>query len=352
MDTVTQTPGAVTVGVDTHRDFHVAAVTDHLGTVLETATFEATANGYHQLRGWVETFGPVNAVGVEGTGSWGKGLTRHLTDHDLTVIEVIRPNRQTRRRYGKTDTIDAIAAARAVLNGEATSQPRTTNGPIESLRLLKIARRSAKRHQTAVANQINAIIVTAPEPLRSTLQHHTTLQRVATAARYRPGDPTNPYHAAKHALKALARRHQHLTQELNELDHHVTTLTTTIAPKPLLAETGIGPVIASDLLITAGTNPHRLHSEAAFAALCGVSAVDASSGQQTRHRLNRGGDRQANAALHRAVIVRLRYHQPTRDYMTKRLTQGKTRRETIRCLKRLLARKIYRHITKNPPSHL
>ena len=277
MSTMADSEARVIGGVDTHRDTHTGAAVNELGAVFGTETFPATPAGYRRLLSWLESFGPLGPVGVEGTGSYGAGLSRHLQTEGVEVREVIRPNRQARRRYGKSDPADAIAAARAVLSGEAEGHPRGGNGPVESIRVLKIARNSAVKQRT----QVSALV-------------------------------------------------------------------TTTAPPALLAEVGVGINIAADLLITIGDNPHRIRNEASFAALCGTSPVDASSGLQQRHRLNRGGDRQANAALHRAIIVRLRYHQPTRQYMTRRLAQGKTKKEIIRCLKRALARQIYHHITHPP----
>lgn len=336
----------VTGGVDTHRDTHTAAAVDHLGGVLGTATFATDAAGYRRLLGWLESYGTVTAVGVEGTGSWGAGLARHLTDAGVEVREVTRPNRQHRRRHGKSDATDAVSAARSVVSGDADGTPRGGTGPVESLRLLKVARNSAIKQQGATTNQIHSVVTTAPEELRATLKGKTLPQIVKTAANYRPGDPTDPHQAAKITLRALARRYANLKTEIKDLDSHIRPLVEATAPD-LLNEIGIGIQTTADLIITAGTNPHRLHKEASFAALCGASPVDASSGLQQRHRLNRGGDRQANAALHRIIIVRLRYHQPTRDYMTRRLAQGKTKKEIIRSLKRALPRHIYRQLT-NP----
>jgi len=204
------------------------------------------------------------------------------------------------------------------------------------------------KQRTAVANQIHALVVTAPDEIRTHHQHLTLTQSVTIAAAYRPGNPLDVTQAAKHALKTLAVRYQHLTNELATLDTHTTTIVHTIAPQGLLDMCGVGPHVAADLLITAGTNPHRIGNPRSFAALCGVSPVDASSGLQQRHRLNRGGDRQANAALYRITIVRLRWHQPTRDYMTRRLAQGKTKPETIRCIKRYIANEIHHHLTQTP----
>jgi len=343
-----QTDRVVTGGVDTHRDVHVAAVLDQLGRVLATGSFPATPVGYRTLTAWMGSYGTIGVVGVEGTGAWGAGLSRHLESVSVRVVEVTRPNRQRRRRYGKTDTTDAISAAKAVLSGEATSPPRGGTGPVESLRLLRIARRSAMKQRTAVANQIHAVLVTAPDQIRTRHQGLNLTQTVEIAARYRPADPLDPTQAAKLALKTLAVRYQHLTQELATLTTNTTTIVQATAPQGLLDMCGVGPHVAADLLITAGTNPTRIDNPRSFAALCGVSPVDASSGLNQRHRLNRGGDRQANAALYHITIVRLRWHQPTRDYMTRRLAQGKTKPETIRCLKRYIANEIHHHLTQPP----
>jgi len=336
----------VTGGVDTHRDVHVAAALDQLGRLVATASFPTSRAGYRDLLSWLESFGPVISVGVEGTGAWGAGLTRFLTDAGVEVLEVGRPNRQRRRRYGKSDTTDAIGAARAVQSGEASGKPRGGQGPIESLRLLRIARRSAMGQRTAIANQIHSILITAPDQIRQELAGLSIPKIVSHTVAWRPGDPTSPTQATKITLKALAGRYQYLTREIVGLDTHITPLVNTTAPTEFLAMCGVGPQTASALLITAGTNPQRIASEQSFAALCGSSPVDASSGRQARHRLNRGGDRQANAALYRIVIVRLKYHQPTRDYMTRRLAEGKTRKEIIRCLKRYVATQVWKHLTQ------
>lgn len=338
----------VTAGVDTHRDTHVGAALDGLGRMLGTASFPATTAGYTMLLAWLEGFGPVARVGVEGTGAWGANLARFLTSAGVSVVEVIRPNRQTRRRYGKSDATDAVAAARAVLSGEASGRPRGGEGPVESLRLVKVARRSAVKQRTMVANQIHSVIVTTPEPLQATLRGLTLPKIIDRALGYRPGHASIPLEAAKVTLKTLARRYQYLKAEIEELDGHITQLVEQAAPPGLLALCGVGIQTAADLLITAGSNPDRVKTERSFAALCGVSPVDASSGKQQHHRLNRGGDRQANAALYRIVIVRLRFHQPTRDYMQRRLAQGLTKPEIIRCLKRYVAKEVSKQLTNQP----
>ena len=347
MATMPDPTGYVTGGVDTHRDSHTAAALNHLGAVLGTATFPVTGAGYRQLLSWLGSFGPVNAVGVEGTGSWGAGLSRHLRTVGVEVWEVIRPNRQHRRRYGKSDPADAVAAARSVLNGEADGLPRGGTGPIEGIRLLKVARNSAVKQRTQAANQIRSVIATAPASLRASLEDiKHSLRSPEPPSDTGPANPTDPYQAAKLTLKVLsARDGSGSVKRSQDSILHLDTLVQTVAPPALLDEPGIGTQTAADLLITVGDNPDRVRSEASFAALCGTSPVDASSGLQQRHRLNRGGDRQANATLHRIIIVRLRYHQPTRQYMARRLAQGKTKKEIIRCLKRALARQVYNHLT-------
>jgi transposase len=334
----------VTGGVDTHKDAHVAAALDGLGRVLGTESFPATATGYRRLDEWMRSFGELDAVGIEGTGAWGAGLARALTARGIRVVEVQRPNRQHRRRHGKSDPADAIGAARAVQAGEANGTPKAATGGVEAIRLIQIARRSAMKARTQAANQLHAVVTTAPEQLRASLGGLTTGELVGRAARLRPGTPSSPTAAAKLTLVTLARRWQRLTDEITDLDRHLDQLTATTAPT-LIELNGAGTQTAAALLTAAGDNPDRLRCEASFAALCGSSPLDASSGRQQRHRLNRGGDRQANAALYIIVMSRLRWDPATKAYMQRRLVQGKTRKEVIRCLKRYVARQVHRAIT-------
>lgn len=334
----------VTGGVDTHKDGHVAAALDDIGRLLGTAEFPADPTGYRQLRRWLDGFGDITAVGVEGTGSWGAGLSRALTAAGVSVIEVNRSNRQHRRRHGKSDPADAINAARSVLSTEATTTPKSHAGAVEAIRMLRLARRSAIKARTQAANQLHALVVTAPAELRQQLRSLTIRQLAVTAARYRVHTATDPTSAARLSLRCLARRWQHLNTEINELTTQLDDLTTTTAPH-LRDLFGVGPDNAAVLLTAAGDNPHRMRSSGAFAALCGTTPVQASSGQRQRHRLNRGGNRQANSALYTIVITRLSSHEPTRAYMTRRLAQGRTRKEVIRCLKRYIANEVHRAIT-------
>ncbi len=334
-------------GVDTHRDVHVAAVVDTNGQVLGVARFPSDTPGCQRLGEWLQSQGRVVGVGVEGTGSYGAGLTRYLTKTGLEVVEVNRANRQLRRRLGKTDATDAQAAARAVLSGQATGLPKSGDGPVEAIRMLQVVRRSAVKARTQAINQLHALVVTAPDQVKHQLGGLASKDRVRVCSAYRPGigDTTVAY--TKRTLRLLARRYQALTSEIDDLNTHIRGLCARANPA-LLAAPGVGPDSAAALLVTAGDNPERMRTEASFAALCGASPVQASSGRIVRHRLNRGGDRQANNALWRVATTRMRGHQPTIAYVKKRQAEGKTRREIVRCLKRYIAREIY-HLLTNPP---
>ena len=311
--------------------------------------FDADTAGYTALLGWLGGHGSVERVGVEGTGSYGAGLARHLAAAGVDVVDVNRPNRQMRRRRGKTDTVDAEAAARAALNGDAAVVPKSADGSVEAIRMLSVARRSAVKARTVAANQIDGLAVTAPEHLKDRLRGLNTVRTVEACARLRPdthGDTATV--AAKTALRCLARRHQALTAEIARLDADLLALCEATNPA-LLAARGVGVEVASTLLVAAGDNPERMRSEASFAALCGTSPIEASSGPIVRHRLNRSGNRLANNALWRIAMVRLRCDERSIDYARRRRAEGKTRREIVRCLKRHIAREIYRLLTDPPP---
>ena len=336
-------------GVDTHRDFHVAAVVDGAGRVLGTAPFQADTAGYKQLEDWLGSWGCVSRVGVEGTGSYGAGLARHLRRTGVEVVEVNRPSRQLRRRLGKTDAVDAEAAARSALGGRATARPKTADGPVEGIRMLGVARRSAIKARTQAINQIHALVVTAPEGVKHQLVGLPTQARVKVCAGFRPrADHTTTFYAKK-TLRYLARRYQALTAEITELDTEIKRLCARANPA-LLAARGVGAHTAAALLVAAGDNPQRMRTEASFAALCGASPVQASSGQRIRHSLNRGGNRQANNALWRIATTRMRWDPTTIAYTQRRQAEGKTRREIIRCLKRHIAREIYQLLTNPTPT--
>ena len=345
MTTIAQPPEVRVIGgVDTHKDVHVAAVIDELGRFIGAESFPTTTHGYRRLLTWLQGHGEVVAVGVEGCGSWGKGLARHLTARQVRVVEVNRPNRQNRRRHGKTDRVDAQAAARAVLAGEAAVVPKTGTGPVESLRQLRIARSGAIKARTAAANQIHSLCDTAPDPIRTQLRGLTMAKKVTKAISWRPGTGTDLDAVTKRALGAVARRWRHLNNEIRALNRDIKAILDALAPD-LLALRGIGYETAGQLLITASDNPGRLANERAFAARCGTSPVPVSSGRTNRYRVNRGGDRHANSALWTITLARMSSHQPTRDYVARRTAEGRSKREIIRCLKRYIARELYPHIT-------
>lgn len=340
MTTMTNDDTEVTVGVDTHLDTHVAVALDSIGQILDTESFRADPAGYRALITWSERLGTVRAFGIEGTGCYGAGLARAASRAGHVVIEIDRPDRRTRRARGKSDPVDAEAAARAVLAGTATGIPKTRDGDVEAIRALRVARRSAVRIRIQVANQLHALVISAPEPLRAQLRELPTRRLVATCAVLRPGPELDPVTATKHALRTLARRHQDVDADITQLDELLELLVPRACPQ-LLELFGVGIDTAGALLVTAGDNPERLHSDSAFASLCGVAPLPANSGKTTgRHRLNRGGDRHANAALYRITLCRLRYDPATRSYVERRTKDGLTKPEIIRCLKRYIAREV------------
>lgn len=335
----------VTGGVDTHADVHVAAAIDHNGGLLGIESFPADQAGYEELVGWLVGFGPVTRIGVEGTGSWGVGLTRFLGDHDIVVVEVDRPNRQKRRKVGKSDPTDALAAARAALSGEASVTPKTRNGPVEQIRVLMVARRSARRQRIQTLNQLRHLVFTAPEPIRVRFKDRYKTGLVTEAANMRPRKGSDPViFTTNLVIRKLARRIRGLNTEMAEIDRMLTGLIAQTAPS-LLALHGLGTDTAASLLITAGDNPDRLGSEGSWAHLCGTTPLPANSGKvTTRYRLNRGGDRQANAALYRIVLTRMSSDPDTRRYVARRRAQGLNTAEIMRCLKRYVARQTFKHL--------
>ena len=328
-------------GVDTHGQTHHAAVIDEVGRQLGDREFPASPAGYRALAAWLGEHGTLETIGVEGTGTYGAGLARYLRTIGLTVVEVDRPDRKSRRAHGKSDPLDAYAAARAVLSGSAAGVPKLRDGRVEAIRALRVARSSAVKARSQATNQIKALIITGPPELREQLRHLPTAKIIASCARLRPGHQLgDPEQATKTALRRLARRHQQLSEEISEADHEIAQLVGEVAPD-LLALPGVGPEVAGQLLTSAGDNPDRITSEAAFAHLCGVAPVPASSGRVHRHRLNRGGDRHANNALYIVVLNRLRYDPRSRAYAERRTQEGLSKPEIIRCLKRYVAREIY-----------
>nr|WP_157163501.1 IS110 family transposase [Nocardia aobensis] len=336
------------LGIDTHKDFHVAFVISAQGNSLGHRIFATTATGYQQLLDWASGFGKLKRAGVEGTSSYGIAVTRVLRAAGVVVLEVNRPDKANRRRRGKTDVIDAETAARAVLAGRATAVAKTGDGPAEVLRMLKMAKDSAIKSRSQAINQLKAVIVRANPALREALTGLSNARLVRRCADLDCSAPTTSVGAATYTLRSLARRILALTGEIDDLKTHIAAAIATSHPA-LLDCYGVGPNTAAALLIAAGDNPDRLRSEASFAALCGVSPIEASSGKTIRRRLNRGGDRQANSALYTVVIARLRWDTATKSYIARREADGKSRREAIRCLKRYIARELYRIITESQP---
>jgi transposase len=340
-------PGRTVVGgVDTHLDVHVAAALDPIGGVLGVESFDAAPRGYKAMLEWMGAFGEVAKVGVEGTGAYGAGLARFLRRADIEVVEVDRPNRQVRRTQGKSDPADAVEAARAVLSGRADGTPKSRDGGVEAIRALLVAKRSAREGRLRAINQMRHLSYTAPDQLRSRLKGLSTTQLVAEAAAMRPrpgGDPV--VYATKVALSSIGRRVLALEEETAGIDELLDKLVTATAPG-MLEIFGVGIDTAAALLVAAGDNPGRLRSEAAWAHLCGVAPIQASSGKVTRHRLDRGGDRHANNALWRIVMVRLRSDPRSRAYMERRTKEGRSKREVIRILKRYVAREVFKHLPR------
>lgn len=330
----------VVIGIDTQKYTHVAVALDDLGGRLDAGSFSADRAGYEQLLDWAASLGGKLTFAIEGTGSYGAGLTSAVRRRDLGVIEVMRTDRRDRRLRGKSDTLDAENAARAVLSGHATAIPKTADGTVEMIRTVKVAKDVAVKARTSAMITLKQVLVNAPPELREELQPLTKMALIRRCAALRPGPVTTITSAAKHALRAIARRWLDLDTEITAHEKLLTSLTSAAAPD-LAAAFAVGPDTAAEMLIAAGDNPERIRSEPAFARLCGVAPIPASSGLTTRHRLNRGGHRQANAALYRVVIVRMQHHDATKAYVARRTAEGKTKAEIIRCLKRLLARELW-----------
>jgi transposase len=334
-------------GVDTHKDLHVAAVVDRHDQILGSRSFPTTRHGYKQMLAWMRAFGQLRRVGVEATGTYGAGLLRYLQKAGVAVLEVTTPDKGDRRKRGKNDDLDAQNAAHAAFAGKRTVTPKSRDGMIEALRVLKACRKTAVAARRVALQMIHNTVVCAPDDLRDQLRKLTRMELIRTLAAWRPDmtDYRNVASAYRITLRSLARRYLELHDEVADLDAMIAAIVDELAPA-LVARNSIGHESAAQLLLTAGDNSERLHSEASFAALCGVSPVPASSGKTTRHRLNRGGDRAANSALHIIAIGRLRTDPRTKAYAERRMAEGHSKLEAIRCLKRYIAREVYALISQ------
>jgi transposase len=333
-------PTTIIVGVDTHKYIHVAVAISRLGARLDACTAPADRQGYAALLAWARGLGTVEVFAVEGTGSYGAGLASFLRRQVVRVVEVSHCDRRRRRKDGKNDTLDAESAARSILAGTATAVPKSADGTAEMVRQLKIVRDTAVKARSAAMIALKALLVNAPGELRERLAPLTDRLLIKHCAQLATAEVSTPAAATRHAVRALAQRWRVLSIEITGHDEVLDALTAAAVPN-LRGAFGIGPDAAAEMLIVAGDNPTRIRSEAAFAKLCGACPIPASSGVTNRHRLFRGGHRQANAALYPIVIVRLRWHQPTIEYVARRTAQGLSKKDIIRCLKRFVAREIY-----------
>jgi transposase len=338
------------IGVDTHRDNHTAVIVNPAGAIRSEITVVAGPSGYERLLRFAEQSAPGRRCwAIEGTGSFGAGLTGLLLGRGEWVIEIDRPKRPARRNGAKSDRLDAGRAACEALRREHLASPRQ-RGRREAIRVLLGTRESAMAARTKAITHLKALLVSAPSELREDLRHHPTGRLLARCARLRtPTSADAERQATILALRATARRALALQVEADKLEHELAALIIEIAPT-LVAEPGVGVISAAQLLV-AYSHHGRLRSEAAFAALAGAAPIPASSGQIVRYRLNRGGDRQLNRALHTITISRLRHDPTTRAYATRRTAEGKSAREIKRCLKRYLARHLFRLLDTNPNLH-
>lgn len=337
----------VVLGVDTHQRTHHAAIVAADGRPLADREFPATSSGYRQLWQWATTFGRITHAGVESSASYGAGLTRLLQAEDVHVIDVNNPDLTRRYAHGKTDQLDAYAAAMAVLTGRADAVAKDTRGVVESVRMLYLARSSAIDEATRVGNQIRDLCTTAPADLADEARAATTTakrQRFLEALPAPGPDLSAPAAAFIRAGQSLVARHRAAHREVASLTRELHNLLDKVVPT-VLSRPHIGPVTAAQLVITVGENADRMRTEATFAKLVGVAPLPASSGKTSRHRLNRGGDRRANSALHMIIVGRMKKHPPTRAYVERRSAEHMTKKDIIRCLKRYLAREVFKDLT-------
>ena len=333
-------------GVDTHQDLHTAAIVTLDGAALGTESFSTTRAGYRAMLRWFLSHGELLRIGVESTGWYGAGITRHLALAGVPVLEVTGPDPAARRAKGKDDALDAIAAAEAARTKRRVQVAKDRSGAVAALRVLRTTRKTAVKCRRATLQQLHNTVVAAPEEVRDQVRNLTRMQRLRMCAAWRPDTIgyRDPVVATRLSLKSLARRILDLNDEIADLDRLIGPLVGELAPNLLQLE-GVGIEIAGEFVVAAGENPDRLRCEASFATMCGACPIPASSGKTQRHRLNRGGNRQANSALHLVAIGRMRTDERTQAYVARRTQEGLPKREIIRCLKRYVAREIYRALT-------
>lgn len=340
--------GFVIGGVDTHKDRHCAVALDAVGAELGCRFFTTTSKGYAELIAWLESFGEISVLGIEGSGGYGAGLCAYAQDQGLPVIEVSWPDKAERRRRGKNDQMDAYHAAFSVLSGRAHNPAKNRQGEVEGLRALKVAYEGALKARGAAKNSLHALVVAAPDHMREKLRTLSTKELVSTCASFRitKASSLSVEQATKISLRLIAKRIEELDTEVRELDALIDAMTLEIAPTTRSLPQ-VGPQCAAALILCAGSNPDRLKSEASFSALCGTSPVPVSSGRTDRHRLSLAGDRQANCAIYLIAIGRMRYSGESKDFINKRMASGKTKKEAIRMLKRYIARELFHTLRRD-----
>lgn len=336
----------LTLGVDTHLDIHVAVLLNGIGKLISTKEFPVCHDGYKLMLKWSLSFGRLKSAGLKGTDTYGAGLCHYLLDNGIDVYEVNRPNRAKRRLVGKSDPTDAENAARSVLANESKAIPKTHDGLVEALRYLLVARRSAVKAKTQSINQIRALLVGAPYVVRESYLVPSTHKCISLCSSIVSLGDSVMLQTLSAMLKLLSSRWLNLKEELKLIDGQLKKLTKSAAGS-LITQYGVGPYVAATLLVTAGDNPERLGKESSFSALCGVSPLEASSGKKQRHRLNRGGSREANNALWTVALIRMRSDARTIQYTEKRTHDGLTVKEIQRCLKRYIARELFPIICKD-----
>jgi transposase len=333
------------IGVDTHKRTHSIAVLDRSGGIQFRSTDTTDPAGLDRLIVAARQHAPGRRLwAIEQTGSYGSTLTVTLGEEGEEVVEIDRPARPARKNGAKDDDLDAVRAAREALGREHLAHPRA-RGSREALRVLVATRRAAVLARVAAVCQLKSLVVSAPVELRESLRGLSTTELIRSCARlHRMARHDDERRGTVLALRSTARRIEFLTEEVEEIASELERLVRATHPE-LLELPGVGVLVAAQLLVS-WSHPGRLRSEAAFAAMAGASPVPASSGEIIRHRLNRSGDRQLNRALHNIVLSRMRFDPSTRAYVVRRQGEGRSKREIQRCLKRSVARQLFRFLER------